>query len=318
MARTLDAVIGQMTSAGMPEPEGMLQLNTHRVVRYGPKKRAWYRVWEMSGRSGRPYFVGAFGMHGRIESTRIAFDEADTDPAELARMREAAAAAQRREEARRKMRADRARLTAGEAWARAAVPDHPVGYLARKRVHVESVKAEPDEVILVPMIRYDFARAMALVGVQRIWTDGTKRFTAGTAKAGSCVRLGERPADGEVILLCEGLATGLSIRAAIRRTCSVFVAFDAGNLVDVAVVLRSLFPGSPLGVCIDDDYLTPGNPGYRYGLRAAKKVRNAQILAPRFAARVDKLTDFNDLHLAEGLDEAGRQLRPFLQFLERM
>jgi putative DNA primase/helicase len=318
MASSCSAVIDQMLRAGMPQLDvTQLQVNTSRVVRYGPQKRAWYRIWEMAGRRGRSFYVGAFGCWGLVETQRVEADVADIDAAERARLRQQTDLAREREDMRRAMRARRASLSARAAWAAAEPLERAIGYLVSKGVEPCNLRGEPDDVVLVPMIRYDKPREDALVGVQRIWPDGTKRFTKGTAKAGACVRLGDRPVGAVPVLLCEGIATGLSIRQAIDARLPVFAAFDAGNLVDVAEVLRDLWPDSPIGVCADDDYRTPGNPGLRYALHAARRCRRAQILRPQFAVRGgNKWTDFNDLHATEGLTSVREQLLPFIGFLE--
>jgi putative DNA primase/helicase len=113
-----------------------------------------------------------------------------------------------------------------------------------------------------------------------------------------------------------GIATGLSIVEALDAAAPVFVGFDAGNLIEVALILRELFPASPIGLCCDDDYRTPLNPGVLYAHRAARKVQRAWYLAPKFDDdRPEGLTDFNDLHVHAGLDAVRDQLRPFLAFL---
>jgi phage/plasmid primase-like uncharacterized protein len=83
--------------------------------------------------------------------------------------------------------------------------------------------------VLVPAWAMDETNGARMVGVQRIAPDGSKRFNAGMAKEGAACRLGAAFEDGDAILVCEGYATGLSIRAAVERMLPVFVAFDAGN-----------------------------------------------------------------------------------------
>lgn len=321
MASSPASVVAQMVAAGMPPlAPHELRVGSHRVVRYGPQKRAWYRVFESVGRTGRAFYTGAFGMWGRIEATRI---EAELDERDRAELRARAAAAQAAEEAQRARRAQRAARSAQSVWREAHPVRQPVGYLARKQVKPLSVRVDDEGVIIVPMLRYDQPRERALVGVQQIWPDGRKHFPAGTAKAGSACRLGPRPVPGECLLLCEGLATGLSIAMAIGECRAVFVCFDAGNLVEVAAVLRGVYPRSPIGVCADDDYLTPdrarGGPGHRYAMVAARKAGGrADLLRPRFAARPNeaKWTDFNDLHVHEGLPAVAAQVLPFIDYLE--
>jgi putative DNA primase/helicase len=189
-------------------------------------------------------------------------------------------------------------------------------YLVRKAVQAEACRYLPDGSIVIPLLRYDLPREQALQGVQQIWPDGAKRFTAGLAKKGTCVRLGHVVV-GEPMLLCEGYATGLTLRMAVDRRLPVFVALDAGNLLPVAELLRGLYPASKLLICADDDYRTDGNPGREKAHKASRAVAHCQYLYPIFRPgnRGPKDTDFNDLHVREGLGIVRRQLRHVLPLL---
>ena len=90
-----------------------------------------------------------------------------------------------------------------------------------------------DDWIVVPV----FADSTTIVSAQYISADGTKRFHPG-GRIGGCyhsLRSSARPSE---IWLCEGLATGLSIRDALTRRhldrqSEVRVCFSAGNLAAV-------------------------------------------------------------------------------------
>jgi putative DNA primase/helicase len=117
--------------------------------------------------------------------------------------------------------------------------------------------------------------------------------------------------------VCEGYATGLTLRMAVERRLPVFVALDAGNLQPVAELLRELYPQSRLLVCADDDYRTPGNPGREKAYRVQKAVADCRYTWPIFRPghRGPKDTDFNDLHVREGIHAVRRQLRHVLPLL---
>jgi putative DNA primase/helicase len=393
---TLDQAIAQMVAAGMPPfPDGGPRLSG-RIVRYGKRSRAWYVLHEYQARNGKRYVHGAFGIWGQFDAVKIESDYQGMDPEEAERLRRAQAG---READEQRKRAERARFAANRAkqqWdaARASLPDGGCPYLTKKGVATEKgLRFFKDGTLLVPMVRYDVTEAMEqdaspeaprrLAGVQKIAPDGEKRFNKGMAKAGTACRLGKAPRDGQPILLCEGLATGLSIRQAMEQSHAVFVAFDAGNLTAVAKILRGLFPASPLVLCADDDaYLVAqmnrhlrddwgasalmdvprecdtfrvlgrefvvragveladgmvpllmGSVTHAGGMRpfvfrnagrtaaheAARAVGNASVCFPVFAARAlaldpeaPRLTDFNDLHAAEGLAVVAAQLREAL------
>jgi len=140
--------------------------------------------------------------------------------------------------------------------------------------------------LLVPLLRYDWPRELALRAVQRIKPDGSKFFTKGFEKEACSVRLGD-VAHGTLILICEGYATGLTLRMATERRVAVFVALDAGNLQYVVPMVRTLYPESRILICADDDYRTRDpitkrltNPGRKAALAAAKATPGTDYLYP--------------------------------------
>lgn len=307
MARSNEDVLQQMIDAGMPLLPAHLDV-CGKLRRFGPKKRGWYTLYENTARSGARYVTGAFGWWGLVDAVRVAAS-VEVDEDERAERRERARLAREAEERKRREAAERAAMRAATRWAAAARTGVSL-YLRRKGVDAEAVRFEPDGSILVPMIRYDLPRERALVGLQVIGSDGTKRFGKGTAKKAAAVRLGSALIDPHgPILICEGLATGLTLRMACQQRYPVFAAFDAGNLVPVARVIRRLYPSAWLLFCADDDFLTWGNPGLSKALHAAMVARNADVAKPYFRGRgARKLTDYNDLHAERGLDEVAAQL----------
>lgn len=331
---TLDEAIDQMCADGMPPfPQGLPLTNTARIVRYGPKKKAWYRLYEVRGRNGKAYVHGAYGIFGALDSTKIRTDWAGLDEADRKRLENEQRAAAQREEEKRQARAGNAANRARQQYM-AAAHEGKSPYLERKGVEPEkSVRYFDDGTLLVPMVRYDYDRPK-LMGLQKISPAGEKRFTKGMAKDGTACLLGGKPKEGDPMLLAEGLATGLSIRMAINKAHPLFVAFDCGNLVLTARILREKYPKSPILVCADDDFRTicdrhqregaqfpmdPGgdrpfwcrcNPGATKAMEAVSAVGNAHFIRPEFSGRAPDAgwTDFNDLHQAEGLETVARQI----------
>lgn len=307
-------VVGQMEAAGLDTPP--LPLDVHgRVVRFGPKKRQWYRLREVRTDGGQFVVVGSFGDWRGGERHQVDVDWAgigQTEREELERRRLAQAEAA---EQARQVAAREAAMSAGELWA-VASRSGCSEYLERKAVSAEACRYLPDGSIVVPLLRYDEPRAQALKALQRIWPDGRKRFTRGFAKAGVCLRLGHVVVD-EPVLVCEGYATGLTLRMATERKLPVVVALDAGNLAPVLRVLRKLYPQAELLVCADDDWRTPGNPGREKAHKAARELHRCRYTWPVFRPhrRAPKDTDFNDLQAREGLHVVRRQLRHVLPLL---
>ncbi len=345
---TLDQVLDQMYRDGMPPmPAGHPRLNTDRIVRYGPKLRAWYRIYEQMGRNGRSYVSGVYGYWGLLPEGGIKiesrFEGLDGD--ELARCKEAQAAAETREREKRETRAQNAAQRAAAQW-RQATKDGFSEYLKHKQVEPEhgiGLRFAADGTLLVPALRYDQIGGNGkprLVSLQKIAPDGSKRFNKDGAMRRAAFRIGGAPGNGDPVIIAEGLATALSIRKAIDRSRSVFVAFDCGNLAELARTLRDLYPESPVLFCADDDFLTPCarhknegvdrplnpdanrptwcrcNPGRTHAKLAAAAIGKAYVIAPHFVDRGEnKWTDFNDLHCAEGLYVVRAQIETGLQLL---
>jgi putative DNA primase/helicase len=284
---------------------------TGRVRRFGPKKNQWYRLREVRTDAGTYVVTGSFGDWRGQERHRVEVDwqgitEAERDALQARRQAQAEADAQARAAA-----AAQAAMTAAELWASAArEPLGPVPYLQRKAVQAEGCRYLRDGSIVIPLLRYDLPRDQALKALQVIRPDGTKRFTKGFEKPGCSLRLGHVVV-GEPLLICEGWATGLSLRMALERKLPVFVGLDAGNLLPVAQLLRGLYPQSPLLICADDDWRTDGNPGRLKAHQASRTVDDCHYTWPIWARlpRGPKDTDFNDLHLSAGLGVVRRQLR---------
>lgn len=247
---------------------------------------------------------------------------------DLARRRAQRAHKAATEKAQREASAATAMQRALESWQQAS-REGSSPYCARKLVErPESVRFTPGGGIVIPMIRYDLPRHLALKGVQTIAPDGAKKFTFGMEKSGTACRLGLAVV-GEPVFICEGWATGASIRAAMGYRLPVFVAFDAYNLPLVAQYVHQALPGSPLIICADDDHATkrdgwPWNVGRIQAQVAMDGVMDAGAKLvcrsyPVFDAatpRTDKDTDFNDLHRLEGLPAVTEAMELAIEALE--
>lgn len=152
----------------------------------------------------------------------------------------------------------------------------------------------PHGSLVVPL----FNEIGELVNVQLIRHDGVRHYLACGQKAGACHRI----PGNELIAVCEGYATGLSIHLATGAT--VYCAMDAGNLLAVARLVRGMDdPLQPCRVilCADNDEGTAGNPGKTKAEQAAAAIGARVALPPT-------PSDWNDYHQAHGLDETKRAI----------
>lgn len=137
-----------------------------------------------------------------------------------------------------------------------------------------------------------------LWSMQTIYPDGGKNFAKGGKKKGLFHVIGAPLTNETVGFICEGFATGASVHRASGKT--VVVAFDAGNLVEVAQELRRDFSGAELTVCGDDDFSKDPNVGREKADKAAMILNSAAIF-PVFPDGIERGTDFNDLHMSCGI-----------------
>ena len=276
----------------------------------GGKRSGWYVAYSDGVACG----VWGNWKNGLSEKiTGLDEDLATNEPArivsELERtmLRQRIESMQAAREAERQENARAAREWSEQTYAAAheAGPDN--AYLRSKGLSSAPGGAREDGngTLIVPL--YDGAGSMA--GVQRIAPDGSKRFPWGFAKKGCFAWL-----DGaqETVLICEGYATACSLHAATGY--AVVAALDAGNLSEVAPVIRHVLPQARIVICADNDQWTqkqgkPWNPGMEYARRAASAV-GGSIISPVFRDLSGNPTDFNDLQVREGIDEVRRQVTP--------
>lgn len=298
-----------------------LQVDRGKSKTCGKGGKFWYSLHTFRPDNGGCFIVGRFGSYKTGESQKIEIDWKPIIDAERARRAAVDAAARAAADAVRQAEADLAAMGAADLWRRASKTGESP-YLQRKGVLPEACRYLPGGELVVPLLRYDWAREHALCGVQRIKPNGLKLFNKGFIKGGCAVRLGDAPA-GQIILICEGYATGLTLRMATQQALTVYVALDAGNLLHVVPLVRDLHPECRLLICADDDYRTRDhagvltNPGRTAARKAARSVASCDFLYPVFplVGRGPKDTDFNDLHKLAGLPAVTHQLATVLAAL---
>ena len=185
------------------------------------------------------------------------------------------------------------------AWQRGrpAPDDHP--YLLRKGVRSHGLKVDALGRLLLP------ARDVSgwLGNVQTIEPDGFKLFPEGSRKTGLSVPIGAM-ASRRPLLIAEGYATAATLHEATGLPC--LAAFDAGNLLPVALAWRERYPYRRMVIAGDNDHGLPQrdpplpNVGLERGREAAETV-GAALLLPEFGLDADG-TDWNDYADLHGND----------------
>jgi putative DNA primase/helicase len=182
--------------------------------------------------------VKYMGTHGFVQNHAVStvvslWKPESTDRLNLPDMRSIIISQARAEQERKKL--------STEAVSKAVRMLNDSGY--RTHAYLEA-KGFPDEqgsvlnienkpVLLIPM-----RVGKSLVGVQQIWEDGTKKFLYGQRTSGATFAFDNKG----INIVCEGYATALSIRAAMKQMkqrYTIHVCFSAGNMVKVAAGLES-------------------------------------------------------------------------------
>lgn len=152
---------------------------------------------------------------------------------------------------------------------------HP--YLIKKHIQPYGARQGRDNALIIPI--YNASRE--LVNLQFISEAGGKRFLSGGKKKGCFYCLGDQITDK--VLIGEGFATAASLHEDTGYLA--VIAFDAGNLKDVAIVVKSLSPGTEIIICGDND---ESGVGQKAAIEAALAIGGKYIL-PAIVGM-----DFND------------------------
>lgn len=245
-------------------------------------------------------------------------------PEERAKLKERLEAEKRHKDAETKSRQDAVAEKAKKLWARASKTGESA-YAKRKNIVADGVRYLNGLMIVPAYING------SIVTLQFIAADGQKRFLKDGRKEGAYSVIADKADDRSTIIVCEGYATGATIRMATGFP--VAIAFDAGNLEPVCKVMRAKYPDARIIVAADNDQWTVKGTirskaefngvntseicgdDERWSVWRAKGylvntgVEKAKSAAAKIAAHVvwpdiaendpDKKTDFNDIYCAD-------------------
>lgn len=305
-----DDVVGQLRAAGLLVDR--LEVDSRKIVRCkvegDHEKRGWYRLFSLG-----ELISGAYGIWSANDPQKFKVELPKTERTKLNADQLAAIKAKQKADAAR-AEAERARevdVASRKAlgWWRQLADAGESGYMAKKgfdAAELFGARVSRQGNLVVPVQD----SAGKIYGLQVIYPTKSagprqgrdKDFTPpGLAKKGHFYQMGV-VARGGVVLLCEGFATGASLRKATGLP--VVVAFDAGNLTPVAMDIHKAHRKDVrILVCADDDYATLAKSGKNPGLDAARTAALAvegAVVWPIFPGErpADRKgpTDFNDLH----------------------
>lgn len=163
---------------------------------------------------------------------------------------------------------------------------HP--YAERKGLDTAGLKKYKGR-LLIPA--YNAAGTMS--SLQKIDKNGKKKFLAGCKISGCWYTI---PGD-DVVVVAEGWATGKSIHAATGHT--VAICFSSSGFMKVSPLLRKKYRDSRIILAPDND---ESQDAVKKATQAARDC-HCELIVPE----LEDGSDFNDLHLAVGLDAVRRQ-----------
>lgn len=317
----------------------------------GREQRGWYRLNEWQAPWGELLITGSYGIWRGNEqnTTKIELPKGDRKrmtPDHMAALKKNWAEDRKRADRMRDAEAARAAEAARKAWLNCA-PTGDSDYLASKGVGAHGLRFSPSGAVAIPMLDttgkiHGLQIIRTSAGAKAQQRPAKEYWPAGLAKKGHFHLLG---APSTMVLVAEGYATAASLFEATGIPTAA--AFDANNLPPVAEALHKRYAGAKILICADDDIAQKcdackvrlhvdtdpvtcaacgephrrGNAGISSASAAALAVAG-HFTAPRFsddAARRDgfiqhgrKLSDFNDLHAAEGLHVVRQQIEATL------
>ncbi|HCN1084716.1 TPA: hypothetical protein N6L29_003745, partial [Escherichia coli] len=234
------------------------------------------------------------------------------DPEQMAMLRADAAA---RREQRAAAQADKFDQTANrlmEEYNRLPDATGDLAYLKNKQViAANGLKADERGNVVIPLFNADGEFRT----LERIWSDGSKHLEKDGQAWGSFFVVGGQLKDGDNLLYAEGYATAASISEAINQP--VIMTVNAGNMVEVAGHLKDAFPNSTHYFLADNDIYKDENVGLEKATEAAE-LTAGHVLVPAFSNPKEGLTDYNDLHVSEGLEQVRLQVEGAINQINRV
>lgn len=301
---------------GLTEPASLLLNGTIQRLPLSGKpntnKDGWYIGWETYS-NGKDFVfcrVGNWALGETIDYKSwesYSYLLTDTERAEIEQHQKQIAIEQEKE---RKKKHKQSAENARSEW-REALSDGNSDYLTNKQIKPHSIKFSND-CIIIPVTSID----NQIVGLQRIFNNGEKRFLTGTPTKGNFHLIGNSPIDGDKILFSESYSTSSSIHEATGLT--VINCFSANNLLPVIQSWREKYPFSHFVICADNDQFKETNTGIEAAKNVIANVRCCSMVYPIFDGLniESKPTDFNDLHCLAGLDAVKNTIETAIEEIE--
>lgn len=313
----------------------------------GKEKKGWFAIHEIKKPGNEILYIGSFGIWSGNDDglQKIKLGKNDVLSAEEKKAFDKRMAADRKKAAAYgKKRAESAAKRAEAVWLNSS-EDGEHEYLQRKNIQTYGARFTKKGELVIPMQdATGKIHGLQLIldrvkHKEQLKNNGRDKhyWPPGVIKKGHFYLIGSPTT---ILLVAEGFATAASLHAATGLP--VAIAFDANNLMPVCEALKKRYPGLILLVCADDDSFSkcshckePVNVNVsadcphcekphgkkNTGVEVASLVAmslNCYWVSPEFSdpaaifehfcKNKGKLTDFNDLHLTDGLHSVRTQI----------
>jgi len=257
----------------------------------GSNKTGWYSYIEFSIGEGRVIGAGSYGSWRTGESIKwsSAAQQKMTSRERMEYFTKSQAIAEQAE-IERKNNQNNAAQKAQSIYEKAGeVQSHD--YATRKKIDIVGDVRLSGENLCIP-VQLDGK----ITSLEFIKPDGSKKFLTGGRKKGCYFPIEGK---GDAAYIAEGYSTAASIHMATGAP--VYVAFDAGNLYEVASNIKALGKHQNVIIACDNDDQNEYNTGAEKGRQAAEGLSLDFILP-------NQTGDFNDMHAEHGLDHLSAYL----------
>ncbi|MCK9759921.1 DUF5710 domain-containing protein [Pseudomonas syringae pv. syringae] len=306
-AQFLDVLVqGGLIIKGMPIMDGTKQ-RVKTVEDKNGKKSGLYRGF-LDRRPGG-FFINHHRSNNAKDVTNWTAEGGEYDPVASLHIRACARQSQDDSAREREVNFAAKSAEAKRLYDRLPKADSAHAYLIRKGITpTEEIRQTSNGALVIPF----FDVGGNFKTLQYIPADGQKLLFKEAPKQRSFLVVGGELKQGSPLIYAEGYATARSLNMATNLP--IVMTIDAGNMAEVAKVLKQTFPSSQHFFMADFDHAKKENKGLIMATAAAAEVKG-EVLYPRFNAEEinQKYTDFNDLHHSRGLSAVREQTSPLLQ-----
>ena len=280
---------------GLPAPD--CEIKTNGFTRWGHNKHMWCHNINDNG------WVFGDWKTGKQWSV---FESSDSKPLSKAEKRHIRQIIEAQEENLRRRTEERQNYVATQQdvfYNNCCIVDVPANfpYLIKKQIKpVWGIRYfATTKQLIIPM----FDTNGKLWSLQHIDSTGKKQFASGGRIKGCFFPIGNVK-DSKTIIVCEGVATGISIY--IATNIPTVAAMNAGNIDSVVDELTKSCSGKKIIIAGDNDWEKTPNTGKETACKVAQKHALKAILPINL---LPGMSDFNDLHCHYGINEVTKQFK---------